>query len=370
MEALPALRVLVLCTNSDEAGAPIHVQTLISSLKDRVLFFAVFGEEGPVAERLRIQGVSVEIVPEMRSSISLRKDFSSYLKLSHCVRKFRPDLMHVHSSKAGMLGRLLSLFHGVPCIYSVHGWGWRGLGKVSAALVYAVEKILAILVSKSHYIYVSRSVEREAQVMLGIPTQRGSVIYNGVNDVESAPQPEGPLCILMPARVTAAKDHESLVRAFEQLDFQVELLLCGTGTDSDSFLCQVREWAPTRHHFIRHLGQRSDVAALLHRTHVFALVSNFEALPLSIIEAMSAGKAIVASDVGGIGELIDQGVNGVLVKKNDVDGIAAAFSSLQSHDVRERLGATARETFQRNFTSKIMSASILQLYLDLQLGRK
>jgi glycosyltransferase involved in cell wall biosynthesis len=359
------MRVLILCTNSDEAGAPIHVQTLILSLRNEITFFAVFGEEGPVAERLREHGIAVEIVPKMRSRINLIDDAKAFCAVSRHVDSFQPDLIHAHSSKAGMLGRLASLYHRIPCLYTVHGWGWRGLGKIGGGLVYILERLLSVAVRSSSYIYVSRSVEYEAQTILGISKSRGKVIYNGAADLEPQPERCTTMRILMPARVTAAKDHESLIKAFEQLDFDAELWLCGGGTDKEDFLLKLRILAPTRNQAIRTLGPRSDVSKLLQETHVFALISNFEALPISIIEAMSAGKAIVASDVGGVSELIVSGVNGLLVPKNDVASIAAAFTSLRDPHLRAMFAKNARMTYGEKFTAKRMAVELKQSYMQL-----
>lgn len=362
------MKVLVLCTNSDEAGAPVHVETLISELRREVDFATVFGEEGPVAARLHARGIPVEVVPEMRSSISPLRDVRAYRALSRHVARIGPDLIHAHSSKAGMLARLLAVSHGRPCLYTVHGWGWRGLGRVGGGLVYGLERVLALGLPGGRYVYVSRSVEDEAGRVLRIPRERGRVIYNGVPDLGRRPEPVGPLRIVMPARVTRAKDHESLVRAFERLDDDTQLILCGGGTDSEAFRADLRRWAPSRHVRVDGLGQREDVPDLLHGAHVFALISHFEALPLSIIEAMSAGKAIVASNVGGVGELIEHGVNGLLVPAGDVGAIAEALRTLRDPETRGRLGAAARATYADRFTAATMSSKLLELYRSLARG--
>lgn len=356
------MRVLVLCTNSDEAGAPIHVHTVVSSIKDEVVFHVVFGEDGPIAERLRNQGVSVAVVPEMRSAISPLRDMRALRAISQHVVAFDPDLVHAHSSKAGMLGRFVAFRHRIPWVYTVHGWGWRGLGRLAGRLVYWLERSFS-KIPNGRYIYVSNSVEREGQKCLRISASRGGVVHNGVADAGAYGEAEGPLRILMAARVTEAKDHESLVRAFEQLSIDSELLLCGGGTDTDAFRALVHVWAPTRHHRIRLMGPRSDVRELLHTSHVVALISNFEALPLAIIEAMSAGRAIVASDVGGVSELVVDGVHGYLVAQRDIKVLTDALHRLlDDNQLRRRLGAAARQRYLDQFTSSAMCEKIIRIY--------
>ena len=363
------MKVLIISTNADASGAPLHVQTLVQGLQGQVLWHAVFGEEGPVAQSLRDMGIAVSVVPTMRSEISPVKDWRSIVALSRLIRTVQPDILHLHSSKAGMLGRIAGFIHGVPVAFTVHGWGWRGMSRVNAFLIRLAERMLRF-VPRSFFIYVAKAVESEAWQVVGIPRAQGRVIYIGVADhhlPDTATTEPRPLRIIMPARVTVAKDHETLVRAFETLDAGCELLLCGEGTNEPAFLQQLARWAPTRHVHVRGLGSRRDMPELLASCDVFALISNFDALPLSVIEAMSAGLAVVGTDVGGIGELIEDGRSGLLVRRGNVDDVAAALVRLRDADLRRSLGGAARRRYLDTFTSGAMCRETLGVYE--QLGR-
>lgn len=356
------LKVLVLSTNSDLAGAPIHVQTIVEGLGEQVEFYVIFGEEGPVRERLASLGFKTFVVPEMRSSISPFRDLKALNRLADEMRKFKPDLIHAHSTKAGMLGRLLCLRFGVPSIYTVHGWGWRGLSKRNSKLVLFIEKILS-RVGNASYIYVSRSVQNEAFVKLGLAANRGSVIYNGVRDVIGKSDLVATLTLMMPARVSSAKDHECLVKAFDRLEGDVSLVLCGGGTNDPNFISKLKVWSPNRFNRIICMGERSDIPSLLNSSDIFLLISNFEALPLSIIEAMSASKAIIATDVGGVSELIQDGFSGILVQKNNVDDVFSAINTMLDAEQRKSYGANARADYLKKFTDRMMLDSIYDFYL-------
>lgn len=359
--------VMLLSTNSDRAGAPMHVLLIIKLLRRKVNFVAVFGEEGPVAEEARSLEVPVEIVPEMRSSINPNLDIAAFHRISGCVSQYMPDIIHAHSSKAGMLGRLIAFKYKIPCVYTVHGWGWRGLGIVKAVAVFIIEKLLSFTPRLS-LIYVSQSVEIDARGKLGLPKKLGTVIHNGVDDVLSnSPHPSPTsniLRILMPARVCDAKDHNAIISAFERLEFPCELYLCGAGTNHDFFIQKARHWAPTSYQRIFFLGPRSDVPNLLLNTDVFALISNFEALPISVIEAMSAGKAIIASDVGGLRELIDNGKSGLLVPRNDIDAIVNSLRKFADIANRSSYGLAARDKYLSKFTAQIMIKKLFDHYLS------
>jgi glycosyltransferase involved in cell wall biosynthesis len=360
------VKVLVLSTNADLAGAPMHVLTLLRALRDRVKFMAVFGEPGPVVDRLADLGIPVQIVPTMRSRLSPWQDMAAIRAVARLAREFGPDLIHCHSSKAGMVGRWVASRLDVPSLYTVHGWGWRGQGRIAAPLIAGIERVLSRL-PRSDFLYVSHSVAEEGRARLGLATMRGRVVHNGVDDLGMhAEPPSPPWRILMPARVTLAKDHETLVRAFEALDEAAawELVLCGDGTDSAAFRDQLRQWAPTRHGAVQVLGQRSDVADWLRRSHVFALISRFEALPVSIIEAMSAGRAVVASLTGGVPELVRHGENGLLVPVGDVAALVEALHGLREARERQRLAHSARYAYESHFGSAAMADAVWQAYMD------
>lgn len=363
-------RVLILSTNGDEAGAPIHVYSVVSSLGSKVDFVVVFGEDGAIAEKVRRLGIPVVIVPQMRSAINISLDIIAFRGISKCVEIYKPDLIHAHSSKAGMIGRVVSFRYGVPCIYTVHGWGWRGLGVVKGMAVFLIEKILSF-VPKTYLIYVSRSVEGEGIKKLLLSKERGVVIHNGVADLIAKKMKTNniPLQILMPARVSAAKDHMTLIKAFEEIKFPSQLFLCGAGTDSVEFIEIANQIAPKRIKDIFFLGPRSDVPELLHNSDIFVLSSNFEALPISIIEAMSAEKSIIASDVGGVRELIDDGLSGLCVEKGNVKKIVEALNYFHDASFRKSYGIQARKKYLLNFTLEAMAEKIFSCYSDLIIKR-
>jgi hypothetical protein len=169
------LRILLICTNADLAGAPVHTNIICNhlALNDAIDFEVVFGEPGPIVSSLIGNGVVCHILSRLKSKISPINDIILLFQLIFLLRQYKPDLVHLHSSNAGMIGRLACFILGLPSIYTVHGWGWRGFGAFKTKLVFLIEKVLASL-KGVFYIYVSRSVELEAIQKLGIKkkTQR------------------------------------------------------------------------------------------------------------------------------------------------------------------------------------------------------
>lgn len=359
------VKILLVSTNADEAGAPRHVESIVNGLGHLFDFIMVFGEKGPVSSRLIDRGHTVHIIDAMRNSISPFKDIVALIRVFMLVSRYDPDIIHCHSAKAGMLGRLAAMLHGKRWIYTVHGWGWRGLSKPKAAIIIIIERLLS-RIRFGKYIYVAADVMKNGIEVIGLNEKIGVVIQNGTAEFNSVPPPRNaPYTIMMPARLSPAKDHKSLVMAFERLNCDnARLILCGGGTNTDNFVEKCKRLAPNRFENITFLGQSSDMAEIYSKCHVVALVSNFEALPLSLIEALSCEKAIVATNIGGIPEIITDGVDGVLVNPGAIDEICQAFHAFKDEEMRLSFGVKARDTFNRRFNQNLMLSSIGSVYKE------
>jgi glycosyltransferase involved in cell wall biosynthesis len=357
------MKILIISTNADESGAPIHVLSIVESLHKIFSLILIFGEQGNIERTIRSkENIPVYIIPAIKSAISPFKDIAALYKILCIIIREQPNLIHAHSSKAGMLARIASLITGTPCVYTVHGWGWRGLSPIKYKMVVFIERILKY-VPQTIYICVSNSVAAEARTIVGIRNDSLRVIYNGVKDMlTNTSNYNNVLTFIMPARVCDAKDHETLLRAFALFDKPSRLILCGSGTDKVEFVSRASEITGERFKDIVFLGVRSDIADLLNKSHVFLLISKYEALPLSIIEAMSTELAIIATKVGGVEELLDDNVSGILVNSGDVDFLVDAMNKVNSVKLRTRLGKNARRKYISNFNESLMSQKIIEVY--------
>ncbi len=360
------MKILFLSTNADLAGAPCHVENLVNSFVKKAEISVYFGEDGSVAQRLMyVDGIHVGYISGMKSALSPLRDIKSTLDLIGIIKKERPSIVHLHSSKAAMIGRIACLFSNVPWVYTVHGWGWRGFSRYKKYLIFAIEFILS-RVPNGVFIFVSKSVADTGARQLKIHGENGLIVYNGVPDEDYIEEIfTNSLKILMVARVSSAKDHESLVRAFEILSFRSQLILCGGGTDAPEFIEKVRDWAPKKFADIIFMGERSDVKELLRLSNIFVLSSNFEALPISIIEAMRAGRAIVATNVGGVSEMISHGKDGLLARRGSVLDLVNHLEYLSDSKVRLRIGSCARVKFLSSFNNSKMTSAIWNIYMRI-----
>ncbi len=360
------MKVFLISTNADEAGAPRHVETIVNGLEAKFQFVLVFGEEGPVSVRLKQRGHQIYVINEMRTAISPIKDLIALVKITCLISRHKPDIVHCHSAKAGMIGRLSAFLNGNKWLYTVHGWGWRGAAKITQILIIGIEKLLSKL-PRGYYIFVANDVMIDARNVLGISQNRGDIVYNGVAPfLTKAQEKVDDLVVMMPARVSSAKDHRCLISAFERFnDDSAKLILCGGGTDSPEFISLAKKLAPKTNRNINFLGQVSNMTEIYSQSSVVALISHFEALPLSIIEAMSCAKPVIATDVGGVPELITNGANGVLVRHGSIDDIVDAFKKFKNKEVRFEIGINANATYRERFTEKSMLDSVSKIYRAL-----
>ncbi len=356
-------KILIASTNSDWAGAPIHVLTLVTTLQAKFDVFVVFGEDGPVRQEMLQRGVPSRVVPTLRSKISPIADLLSLLSLLKIVRSEQPALLHAHSSKAGMIARVVGYFLNVPCLYTVHGWGFgNGRARIQGAFVFFFECVLS-RIPGSTYIFVSEADRRIGLEQLGIKSTRCLTIHNGVTDHGCRSAVDKSSAVIMAARVCYQKNHDLLLKSFEDCRTQFRLVLVGEGTDSTNFRRRVLANAPNKHELVECLGLSNHVPQLLARSGIFVPCSRYEGLPLSVIEAMCAGMPIVATDVGGVRELVEDGVNGFLVQAGDQAALKNCLDRLQEDtDLRVRMGQASRDRYVADFSDTRMADSVAQQY--------
>jgi glycosyltransferase involved in cell wall biosynthesis len=355
------LRVMLVSTNADLAGAPTHVRTVACALVERGADVLVaFGQSGPVEEALRATGVRCEIVPTMRSDLRFWRDRRTQAELSRWVSEFAPHLVHAHSAKAGRVAREVCRRLDVPCVYTVHGWGFGpGRPRLQSTLVRASERLQVR--HTAHYVAVSQADAATGQACLGIPRGRIETIHNGVADTLSRARPEHSRVIVTVSRAHPCKDHDTLFRATAGLDCEVWCI--GGGTDGPAFARAIAPYSNDSMRRIRVFGNRGDIPELLAQAGVFALSSRYEGLPLSIIEAMRAGLPVVATDVGGVPELVRHGETGALFPVGDASALRAQLRALlDDGSLRRRWGAAARIAYERGFSLEPMVDALVSVY--------
>jgi glycosyltransferase involved in cell wall biosynthesis len=368
------VRIAYLVTRADPiGGVQIHVRDLAAAmLAQGHATTVIIGGSGPFVDSLRAHDIPTVLLRHMTVPINPLRDLRALREVHGVLRELSPELVAAHSSKAGILGRLACRWLDIPVILTAHGWSFSpGTPRLTAAVYRQIERSVGPITSK--IITVSEVDRRQTLDARIVAEDRVVAVHNGIADIAPSLRSEpgrAPVRLVMVARFGAQKDHPTLFRALAGLlDFEWTLDLIGDGP----LMSQTAALAHTLGlgDRVRFLGQRTDVEQLLAEAQVGLLATNWEGLPLSILEAMRAGLPVIASDVGGISESVHDGETGYLVPRGGVDLLRERIARLLSDPVlRVRLGASARALYEQQFTLGRFVSNTLAVYREVLDGRK
>jgi glycosyltransferase involved in cell wall biosynthesis len=364
--------LLYVITNSDFGGAQQHLFTLVEALQNKYEIHVAIGVSGNLSEKLQAIGIKTYILPAIVREISPWQDLRAIGQFLKLIQEVQPDLIHAHSSKAGMIARIAGTWAKIPTLFTAHGWAFDDRINFKRRLpVLIIEKVLALVTAK--VICVAESDRQLAIRKKILPPRKLVTIYNGIAailpqdlPVSTANSPNDytqPTRLIMVARFNfQQKDQPTLMRSLKELgDQRVHLTLAGTGPNFDQGKALATELGVASS--ISFLGDRADIPELLAANHIFILSTHYEGFPISILEAMRAGMPIIATAVNGIPEQIIDGVTGLLVPPEDPTALAQAIKRLAADPIlRQQLGQAAQAKFQREFTCTKMVEVTNQLY--------
>ncbi len=362
------MRIAYVVTRADAVGgASIHVRDMARAMREfGHEAMVLVGGEGPVTADLAAAGVPYQPLRFLLRSVHPSRDLRAVGELRTAVRSFRPDLISLHTAKAGWVGRIAATSLGIPALYTPHGWPFgERFGPISrfgfGLLEKSISRHAAAIVCVCQY-------EKSLAVRQGMTDHgRLRVIHNGVQDVATsllADPAASPVRLVSVARLEAPKDHRTLLRALSLLQQeQWTLDLVGDGPLEGELKSLTRELGLSER--VNFLGYQRDPAGRLACGHVFVLATRSEAFPRSVLEAMRAGLPVVASRVGGIPEAVSQGVEGLLVPPGEIEDLAAALRRLlRAPALRRELGARARRAYESRFRFERMAETTLALYRE------
>lgn len=360
------LKIVQLITRMDErGGAQIHVRDLSISLKalgHEVILLS--GSEKVVFPELSQHGVSYKKIHHLIRDIHFLKDLKALVELRRSLKRIQPDLLAIHSSKAGIIGRIAGWSCGVPTIFTAHGWVFtEGVSKKKRFLYAQIEKLVGFI--STAIITVSQYDCHLAVQNKVVSNEKIKVIHNGVPDVEDnkrASPSNHPVNLTMVARFAEPKNHRALIDALSQLDaMEWNIRFVGDGPLKKEIENEVKKKNLSDR--VTFLGVREDIPEILADSQIFILISNWEGLPLSILEAMRSGLPVIASNVGGVGELVKNGKTGFLINKGDRKGLIEKITLLINQpELREKLGCSGRKAFLEDFTFEKMLNETLHFY--------
>jgi glycosyltransferase involved in cell wall biosynthesis len=359
-------------------------EDLLRSYGDEVLLITgpSLGPEGSLLDRARRSGVPLELIPSLRRAIRPGLDLRSYLAIKRALRAFRPDVVHTHSAKGGVLGRAAAWALGVPAIvHTVHGaplhryqsrparWACRACERWAARRCHALVSVADAMT--------------ELMVSGGVaPREKFTTVYSGMEvqpllssaalrDAARRQWGYAPQDIVVAkiARLFHLKGHSYLIDAARQVvrqSPQVRFLLVGDGVLRGALERQVARAGLARYFQFAGLVSAERIPEILAACDLVVHASLREGLARVLPQALLAAKPVVSFDVDGAREVVIPGQTGYLVPPQQVEPLAEAILELvRNPPLRQRLGLEGRRRFADVFRHERMTARLRAIYADL-----
>ncbi|MCD9485050.1 glycosyltransferase [Photobacterium phosphoreum] len=363
------MKICYIITKADEiGGAQVHVRDLAINMQDLGHNITVMtGERGELVNQLVSNNINVIIDENLQRSINPFLDILAFISLRKKIKKISPDLLALHSSKSGIVGRLVAKSLGIKSVFTVHGWAFAdGISGFKAKIYIYIERFYATFLS-DQIITVSEQDKKLALKYNVASNEIMTTVHNGVYGRVSNinyTSINKKIKLVMVARFSEQKDHKTLLKALSKIDSKLwSLDLIGKGR----YLEQTKKLALNYNisENVNFLGERNDVLEILQKSDIFILISNWEGYPLSILEAMSCGLPIIASDVGGVNEAVRDGFNGYLVPRNDPVYLEKSINKLiDSYDLRQEYSVNNINDFNNKHHVSNMVKQTFKVYFD------
>lgn len=383
------VRVLRVIARLNKGGPALHVAYLSAGLEERgyetmLVAGSLARGEGSMAYVADQRGVDVVHLPDLHREISPLHDLRAAYRLATLIKQVRPQILHTHTAKAGAVGRTAALLAGNArppiVVHTFHGHVLRGyFGPASSAFFRMLERSLAS--TTTALVAVSPEV-RDDLVALGVaPPEKFTIIRLGVElteRVDDSPEtrararrmmgiPDDRFTVGWIGRMTAVKRTGDIVFALERLlDAGVDACLCLVGDGPD------REPTERLAHDLGivdrclFLGYQDDVAPFYAAFDALILPSANEGTPVSAIEALAAARPVVATRVGGVPDVIRDGVDGFLVEAGGVDGLADRLGRLVAdRALAQRMGAAGRARVLERYSVDRLVEDVDEFYRRL-----
>jgi glycosyltransferase involved in cell wall biosynthesis len=383
------IRVLRVIARLNMGGPALHVSYLSSGLQSRgyettLVAGTLARGEGSMAFVAEDHGVAIVQVPQLSREISPLADAQSISQLVRLMRRERPHILHTHTAKAGAVGRIAALLAGDArppiIVHTFHGHVLQGyFGPLRAGVFRQIERWLAR--GTTRLVAVSPQVrddlvafdvaasEKFAVVRLGIELEERT---HAADDARRELRrlfgvPEDRFVVGWIGRMTAVKRLPLVLEAFKRLrDQGVDATLClvGEGPDRDEVERLAHRLGIMKHCLF--VGYQREVAPYYELLDVLVLPSANEGTPVVAIEALAAGRPVVATDVGGVSDVVHDGVDGFLVRSGDAVALADRLAELAADgDKRRAMGAAGAADVPSRYAVERLLDDVDALYRTL-----
>ncbi|MDP2573133.1 glycosyltransferase family 4 protein [Vibrio penaeicida] len=360
------MKIVQFVTRSDTiGGAQKYILDTSRQLKnDGHEVTVISGGDGVFGSEVKRYGLEFIGLNSIVREFTLFYDLKGIIDFRREINLLNPDAVIIHSAKAGLIGRIALTLSASKKIFIAHGWSHIRTSSTWGQLLYGgIEKFLSLLCDR--IICISKQDLKFANNNLMISKKKTSLLYSGVKEPFSrnSLSEANVYNLLTVTRFQAPKDFNTLLEALNiihKVRSDWVLTVLGDGQDLEHYQRKTSELGLSNN--IRFLGFKEKLVNFYRNSDLVILISKSEGLPLSLIEAMSHGKPILASNVGGVSELIEDGVTGYLVPPSDPYALSQTlFNALdQTRMELAALGDKSYVKYKEQFTFDEMISNLYE----------
>lgn len=379
------VKVARVITRLNIGGPAIHAILLTQALEDaHFTTMLVSGytapTEGDMLHLAKARGVSPLMVTGLGREIDPGRDLAVLLRLYRIFREERPVIVHTHMAKAGTVGRLAARLAGVPIVlHTYHGHVFHSyFGPLKTQTFIRIERALSRVTD-----LILTVGEKQRQEILGYGIGNPDKLRSVPLGLELEPfvesprhrgefraelgVPDGTRLVGIVGRLVPVKGHTVFLKAARLVLSRlpnVRFLIIGDGELREGLESQARDLGIDGG--VTFLGWRHDLPRVYADLDLVVLSSYNEGSPVALIEAMAAGRAVVSTDVGGVSDVVSDGVNGLLVPPRDPESLAGAIVRLLSSERSlPAMGAAGREAVYLKYSINRLVSDVREIYSDL-----
>jgi len=378
-----ARKLFICITKSDWGGAQKYVFDIATNTPRDQFDTTVLVGDGNLKKRLEDARVKTLLLKNAQRDINIKKEFGLLFELIKLFKKEKPDIVHLNSSKMGLIGALAGRIVGIKkIVFTIHGWAFNeDRNFVSKIFIKILHIFTIILCHKA--ISVSETTKNQSVKLFN---KKIAIIKNGLReteliDKESARESlckkileknkkvsdilsKNPVWIGTVSELHANKGLSYAIEAISKTKDNVIFVIIGEGERRKELEELTVKLGISNRIFL--IGRVDYASLYLKAFDIFTLSSVTEALPYVLLEAGYATLPVVASDVGGIPEIIENGKTGILISPKNSEEIKNSIEYLIKNPQKSRvLGDSLREKISRNFTQKMMLEKTFSLYKNM-----
>lgn len=336
------------------------------------------GPEGSLEQRAIDRGLDLRIIPQFERNLHPWRDWSSYRAIVRELKAYKPEIVHTHSSKAGVLGRRAAAKLGIPAVHTIHGAAFHyGQNPILHSAYKMAERVAAKWCD--HFISVSGAMT-DQYVAAGVAKrEKFTTIFSGMDVEPFLSPPKAPADVrkelgLEPhhivagkiARLFPLKGHEYLIEAAPRIleaHPDVRFLLVGDGILRQQYEQQLEQLGIRDRFVLTGLVPPARIPELINAMDIVVHTSMWEGLARVLPQGLISGKSVVSFDIDGAKDVVIPRETGYLIEPRDTDGLVQALMELANDsDKRQRFGMNGRERFTDLFRHETMTKQIREVY--------